>query len=157
MERIHAIRSRLPRVALSTDVIVGFPSETEEDFRATRDAMNEAGFDMAYIFRYSTRSGTRAAKELTDDVAQKVKEERNQALLLDLDRRAEQQNREYLGQTIEVLVEGPSKRNSERWTGRSRTNKVCLFRMTPGVAVGLTVDLLVERTTSHALYGVVRL
>jgi len=154
--KISAIRSRCGTVSLSTDVIVGFPSETEEDFRATQEAMDKAGFDMAYVFRYSPRAGTKAADELVDDVPKAVKEERNQVLLRDLETRAQRQNQDYLGKVVDVLVEGPSRRNSERWTGRSDTNKVCIFEPSSGVVQGAIVDLLVERTTSHALYGVVR-
>lgn len=156
LRKVSAIRARVGRVSFSTDVIVGFPSETDEDFQATREAMAQVGFDMAYVFRYSPRAGTKAAEELVNDVPKAVKEERNQLLLRDLEMRAERQNQDYLGKVVEVLVAGQSKRNRERWMGRSETNKVCIFEPSPGVVEGTIVDILVERTTSHALYGVVR-
>jgi tRNA-2-methylthio-N6-dimethylallyladenosine synthase len=137
-------------------VIVGFPGETEEDFTATRDLMNEVGFDMAYIFRYSVRTGTKAAENLPDDVPEDVKMARNQLLLADLDKRVKTMNKRYVGRDLEVLVEGPSKRNSARWTGRSDTNKVVIFEPVPELKVGDFVTVHIDRTTSHSLFGQVR-
>lgn len=153
LDRIQRIRERLDDVAFSTDIIVGFPTETPEDFAATREVMATVGYDMAYIFRYSVRTGTKAADTLPDDVAEEVKMERNQLLLDDLDRRVAVANRRYVGRAVEVLVEGPSKRNAERWTGRSDTNKVVLFSPSPGLAPGDLVTVRIERTTSHSLFG----
>ncbi len=152
LDVVNQIKQRLPAVAFSTDVIVGFPGETEEDFERTRRVMDEVGFDMAYIFKYSPRGGTKAA-ELADDVPQEVKERRNQILLKDLEERVRQQNRAYLGQVVEVLVTGPSKRNAERWSGRSRTNKTCIFEPGPGMQPGQLVKLSIDRTTAHSLFG----
>jgi tRNA-2-methylthio-N6-dimethylallyladenosine synthase len=153
LDRVQKIRERLNDVAFSTDVIVGFPGETDEDFQATRDLMNEVGFDMAYIFRYSVRTGTKAAENLIDDVPEDVKMERNQLLLADLDKRVKAMNKRYVGQDLEVMVEGPSKRNSERWTGRSDTNKVVIFDPVEGLQVGDFVTVRIDRTTSHSLFG----
>lgn len=152
LNRIEAIRHRLDRVAFSTDVIVGFPGETDAEFDATREAMDRAGFEMAYVFKYSPRAGTKAA-ELPDDVPREVKEERNRILLDDLERRSKEANRAYVGQAVEVLVEGPSKRNSERWTGRSRTNKVCIFAPTAQMNVGDLVDVRITHATANSLFG----
>lgn len=153
LDRIARIRARLDDVAFSTDVIVGFPSETAEEFAATRELMEQVGFDMAYIFRYSVRTGTKAAEKLIDDVPEEVKMERNQLLLADLERRVEASNRRYVGRAVEVLVEGPSKRNPSRWSGRSDTNKVVLFAPTAGLEPGDLVTVQVDRTTAHSLFG----
>jgi len=150
--RLEAIRSRLPDVTFSTDVIVGFPGEGEADFQATRDVMDEVGFDMAYIFKYSPRNGTKAA-ELPDDVPQEVKEERNRILLADLETRTAASNTRYIGATVEVLAEGPSKRNPARWQGRTRTNKMCIFQPDPDLTPGALVEVIVNRTTANSLFG----
>ncbi|HPY91153.1 MAG TPA: radical SAM protein, partial [Lentisphaeria bacterium] len=152
-DRIAAIRSRLPEVAFSTDVIVGFPTETEEDFRETRELMAEVAFDMAYIFRYSPRTGTKAAEKFPDDVPEEVKHERNQALLDDLKQAAIVRNRSFQGRVLEVLVEGVSKRNPDRWTGRCDLNKTCNFAPTPGLAPGMLAPFRVLRTSANSLFG----
>jgi tRNA-2-methylthio-N6-dimethylallyladenosine synthase len=153
LARIEAIRARLSDVCFSTDVIVGFPGETEDDFAATRTAMAAVGYDMAYIFKYSPRAGTSAHARLRDDVPQAVKEERNQVLLADLERRVAQANKSYVGRTVEVLLEGPSKRNSKRWAGRSDTNKVCIVEPRPGLHPGDLTQIRITRATAHALFG----
>jgi len=152
MGRIDDIRRGLPDATFSTDIIVGYPSETEEEFNATRRLMNDVGFDMAYIFKYSPREGTLAAS-MPDDVPQAVKEERNQLLLKDLAARAANSNKAYLRQSVEVLVEGPSKRNAARWSGRSRTNKTCIFNPVGGVSPGDLARVRITRTTPNSLFG----
>ncbi len=152
-DRIAAIRNRLPEVAFSTDIIVGFPTETDEDFRQTRELMAEVAFDMAYIFRYSPRTGTKAAEKFPDDVPEDVKHERNQALLDDLEQAAIARNRSFQGRVLEVLVEGVSKRNPDRWTGRSDLNKTCNFAPTPGLAPGMLASFRVLRTSANSLFG----
>jgi tRNA-2-methylthio-N6-dimethylallyladenosine synthase len=149
---VQQIRERLPQVCFTTDIIVGFPGETEADFAATREMMEEVGFEMAYIFKYSPRTGTKAA-ETADDVPVAVKEERNRLLLADLEARSAAANRRYIGQFVEVLVEGESKRNPQRWTGRSRTGKVCLFTPPPGLARGDMITLQINRSTANSLFG----
>jgi tRNA-2-methylthio-N6-dimethylallyladenosine synthase len=153
LARIRSLRERLPEVGFSTDVIVGFPMETDAEFAATRQAMHEAGFDMAYIFKYSPRPGTHAAETLPDDVPQAVKDERNQVLLADLAARAESANTRYQGRTVRVLVEGESKRNPARWTGRSDTSKVCIFPRPAGMQPGDLVEVIINRTTANSLFG----
>jgi tRNA-2-methylthio-N6-dimethylallyladenosine synthase len=152
LDTIRQIRARKPEVTFSTDIIVGFPGETAEDFEATRAVMREVGFDMAYIFKYSPRRGTKAA-ELPDDVPQSVKEERNQILLQELNEHVTRANRELVGRTVEVLVEGESKRNSQRWSGRTRTNKVCIFKPVANLQAGDLVQVTIDRTTAHSLFG----
>ncbi len=153
MARIEAIKSRLPEVAFSTDVIVGFPTETEEEFGMTRKLMQDVGFDMAYIFRYSPREGTKSADTMPDDVADSVKHERNQILLADLEEYASLRNNDFKGRVLPVLVEGVSKRNSTKWTGRSDLNKTCNFNPVPGLEVGDMVNLRITRCSANSLGG----
>jgi tRNA-2-methylthio-N6-dimethylallyladenosine synthase len=154
---VGRLKQSIPGATFSTDVIVGFPGETDEDFAATRAMMDEVGFEMAYVFKYSPRSGTKAAG-WPDDVPQGAKEERNQILLDDLGRRASRSNRRYGGGTVEVLVEGESKRNAAKWTGRSRDGKVCIFERPEGLESGDLATVEVTRTTANSLFGrVVRL
>ena len=149
------LRAAAPGISFSTDVIVGFPTETEADFQATRELMDRVGFDNAFIFKYSPRQGTRSAMTMTDDVPQEVKEERNQILLADLERRAEAANKKLVGQTFELLVEGPSKRNSARWSGRTDTFKQAVFTPDPAnpVKCGDFVRVKIVRSTATTLYG----
>ena len=150
---VDAIRDRLDRVAFSTDVIVGFPSETEDDFAATRELMRRVGFDMAYIFKYSPRRGTPAAERHVDDVPAETKLRRNQVLLEDLEGSVATRNQACVGQCVEVLVEGPSRRNAARWQGRSDTNKVVIFDPVGTTSPGALVRVAVERGTAHSLFG----
>ena len=115
--------------------------------------MNDIAFDMAYIFKYSPRAGTRAAG-LADDVPQAVKEERNQILLQDLERRTGTANARFVGRRVEVLVEGRSKRDARRWTGRTRAAKVCIFPPAEGVEAGGLIEVRIERVTPNSLFGV---
>lgn len=146
------LRDKCPQMTFSTDIIVGFPGETEDDFEATRKIARDIGFDMAYIFRYSVRSGT-AAERLGDDVPPQTKEQRNQILLADLEAYNHQHNPRFEGHTVEILVEGPSKRNARRWTGRTRTNKVCLFEPDGWGEPGALRAVTVTRTTASSLFG----
>lgn len=152
LEIVNKLKAKMPGISFSTDVIVGFPGETEEDFKATRDLMNEVGYDNAYIFKYSPRKGTKSA-ELKDDVPIAVKEERNQILLADLAARSEASNKAMNGKLVEVLVEGVSKRNSERMSGRSRSNRVVIFNPVPGIGAGDIVTVRIDRTSAVSLFG----
>jgi tRNA-2-methylthio-N6-dimethylallyladenosine synthase len=149
---VEKLKKLIPDITFSTDVIVAFPGETEEDFNATRKIMNEVGFDNAYIFKYSPRKGTKAA-EMPDQIAQETKEMRNQILLEDLALRTQKHNEQMIGKKYEVLVEGPSKRNSKRWSGRTRTNKVALFEPDERTKRGDLVELEIFRCTSMSLFG----
>ena len=124
---IEQVRERSPGLGLTTDVIVGYPGETEEDYHATYKLLEEVEFDNAFIFRYSPREGTRAAKEKANEVPEKVKEERNQDLLRLLTRQAKARAKGRIGSLVEILVEGPSKTNPDRLTGRTRQNWPVVF------------------------------
>lgn len=150
---IEAIRAHCPEATFSTDVIVGFSGETEDDFTRTRELMQAVEYDMAYIFRYSVRTGTKAEGSYPDDVPEEVKHQRNQLLLADLEATVARRNGAFAGRTVEVLVEGVSKRNASRWTGRTGLNKVCLFTPLDTTRPGDLLQVKITRTTAHSLFG----
>ena len=133
LEAVAKLRSFDPEFAVTTDVIVGYPGETEEDFEETRTLMDEAGFDNAFIFKYSPRPGTRSAV-LPDDVPTAEKERRDQVLLADQERRGQARNDRLVGTVREVMVEGPSKRNRARWSGRDGGNRIVVWDIQNGDA-----------------------
>ena len=149
---VERLRARMPEMGLSTDIIVGFPSETAEDFEATRRFMDEMRFDNAFIFKYSPRLGTPAA-DLEDDVPDDEKMRRNKVLLSDQDRRGLALNSRAIGDAVEVLVQGVSRRNQSRWAGRTRTNKIVVFEPREGLCAGDTVDVRIQRAMAQTLYG----
>ncbi len=149
-EIVQALRAVRPGMYFSTDIIVGFPGETAEDFEQTRELFEACNFDMAYIFKYSVRTGTPAA-ELPDQIPDEVKEERNQILLDLLRRNSERRNATLIGTEQEVLVEGPDK-TGQRYTGRTRGNRVTIFDADPRL-VGQLVPLRIERASVSTLYG----
>jgi tRNA-2-methylthio-N6-dimethylallyladenosine synthase len=118
LKKIEQLRRDVPEISLSTDIIVGFPGETDEDFDATARLMRDVGFDNAYIFKYSPRPGTDAAAR-EDDVPQEIKEDRNQRLLALQRDILEHKQRAMLETTTELLIEGPGKRPGQ-WFGRTR-------------------------------------
>ncbi len=150
MEIVDALRAVQPEMYLSTDVIVGFPGETEEDFAQTRELFEACNYDMAYVFKYSIRTGTPAA-ELGDQVPDEVKERRNQVLLGILQKNSLRRTAALVGTIEEVLVEGRDK-SGERFTGRTRGNRVCVFDADPRL-VGQLVPLKIERASVSTLYG----
>ena len=154
LDIVDRLRAVVPDMYFSTDVIVGFPGETEADFEETRSLFDAVGYDMAYIFRYSIRSGTPAAV-LPDQIDESVKMERNQILLDLLSRHSDRRNTGLIGSVQEVLVEGPSKRR-DRFTGRTRGNRVVHFDATDRL-VGSLVPVKIERATTSSLYGEVQL
>ncbi len=146
------LRQTMPTIAITTDIIVGFPSETEQDFEDTRRVMDEVGFDNSFIFKYSPRPGTPAA-EMPDDVSEDEKMRRNQVLLDDQDRRSLALNQKLIGTETEVLAEGPSLRNSSRWSGRSPQNKIVVFEPKDGVKVGETLKIRIKDAHPQTLFG----
>ena len=123
---IGKLRRVKPEMGITTDVIVGFPGETEEDFEQTLSLAREADFDNAYIFKYSPRKDTPAAT-MPDQLPTEVKEERNERLLTQLNNQAARRYEALVGQTTQILVEGPSKRNAARMMGRTRCGKIVVF------------------------------
>jgi tRNA-2-methylthio-N6-dimethylallyladenosine synthase len=151
---VARLRDAVPGVAITTDIIVGFPGESASDFDATRRAMDEIGFDNAFIFKYSPRPGTPAA-DWVDDVTDEEKMRRNQVLLADQTRRGLAIHSRLVGTGVEVLVEGVSPRNERRWSGRTRTNKIVVFEPVGGIAEGDLVTVTVEKAMEQSLLGTV--
>jgi tRNA-2-methylthio-N6-dimethylallyladenosine synthase len=149
-EIVRSLRAVKQDMYFSTDVIVGFPGETEEDFEQTRSLFEECNYDMAYVFKYSIRSGTPAA-ELGDQIPDEVKEHRNQVLLKFLQDNSTRRSSELVGSVQEVLVEGPDK-TGRRFTGRTRGNRVAIFEADARL-VGQLVPLRIERASVSSLYG----
>jgi tRNA-2-methylthio-N6-dimethylallyladenosine synthase len=149
-EIVDALRAVQPGMYFSTDVIVGFPGETDEDFEQTRELFEACNYDMAYVFKYSIRTGTPAA-DLADQVPEETKEQRNQILLDVLRRNSERRNAALLGTVEEVLVEGPDQ-TGKRFTGRTRGNRVCVFDAAPRL-IGALVPLKITRASVSTLYG----
>ncbi len=148
---VEKIRAARPDIAITTDVIVGFPGETEEDYAATRELVQRLEFDNAFIFRYSKRKDTPAA-EMAGQVAEPVKEARNQDLLAVVDESAKRKTAELVGRNVEILCEGPSKSNPDRLMGRTRTNKIVIFEG-GGRHIGQIFDVHVTRSSGFSLYG----
>ena len=149
-EIVDSLRAVRPDMYFSTDVIVGYPGETEEDFQQTKELFEACNFDMAYIFKYSIRSGTVAA-ELEDQITDEVKEARNQALLDVLRVNSKRRNESLVGTVQKVLLEGPDK-TGQHFTGRTRGNRVVIIDADPRL-VGEIVDVNVTRSTISTLYG----
>ena len=127
LQRVAAIRSYMPDCAISTDVIAGFCSETEDDHRQTLSLFEEVGFDAAFMFYYSERPGTLAARKYPDDVPQDVKTRRLEEIIAVQNKLSLESNRRDVGKTFEVLVEGPSKRDPAQLCGRAGNNKMCVW------------------------------
>lgn len=150
--KIEMIREKIPDCALSTDVIAGFCSETVEDHRATMDIMSWVGYDSAYMFKYSERPGTLAAKKFDDDVSEEEKIRRLNEII-DLQRELSlQSNRKDIGKTFEVLVEGMSKRDENKYFGRTSQNKVVIFDK-QNTRKGDYIKVKIDDCTSATLFG----
>ena len=146
------IKEKIPDIGLTTDIIVGFPGETEEDFQDTMDVVNEVGFENAFMFMYSKRSGTPAAT-MEEQVDEQVKSERLQQLMRLQNYKAKEESQKYLGKTVKVLVEGPSRKNPEMLTGRTSTHKIVLFK-SPGIDLkGKFVNTKIYEAKTWTLYG----
>ena len=152
LERVRRIREVLPGCGITTDVIAGFCSETEEDHQQTLDLFRKVGFDYAYMFYYSERPGTLAARHYPDDVPLDVKTRRLNEIIALQNELSLKSNQNDVGKTFRVLVEGPSKKNPEELCGRSGSNKMCVF---PGGGhkAGDYVDVKVLSCTSATLIG----
>jgi tRNA-2-methylthio-N6-dimethylallyladenosine synthase len=151
LEITRKLRAVKPNIGLTTDFIVGFPGETETDFQETLSLVREVEFDQAYLFKYSERRDTPAAS-MPDQVPQEVREERLQGLLALVNELAGRRYEALVGQRVEILVEGPSKRNPERLTGRTRCNKIVVF---DGAErhLGQAMQVKVVKAGSFTLYG----
>jgi tRNA-2-methylthio-N6-dimethylallyladenosine synthase len=151
LDLVARLKEALPDISLTTDIIVGFPGETDEDFAQTLSLVEECGFDGAYTFIYSARPGTEAADAMDDDVPEAVKKERIAALVELVQRQARERARRFVGSTREVLAEGPSRTDPRRRRGRLRQNITVNF--TGHAEPGSLVPVHIEDATSTTLSG----
>jgi tRNA-2-methylthio-N6-dimethylallyladenosine synthase len=151
VDLVRRIRHAREGISITTDIIVGFPGETEEDYKQTRDLVEEIQFDNAFVFRYSPRRDTPAA-EVPDQIDEHIKEQRNQDLLRVVNESTRRSGQRLVGRSVEVLCEGPSKTNSARLMGRTRTNKIVVFEGTEKL-IGEIVDVHVQHANGFSLYG----
>jgi len=171
VDLVTRIRQTRQEIAITTDIIVGFPGETEEDYRQTRELTRQIQFDNAFVFRYSPRSGTPAA-DMPDQIDEFVKEARNHDLLEVVNKSNRRILEGLIGTEVEVLCEGSSKTNPARMMGRTRTNKIVVFPPSPGrlrddgsagerlrrkaegnELVGELINVRIERANGFSLYG----
>jgi tRNA-2-methylthio-N6-dimethylallyladenosine synthase len=152
MERVDAIHDIIPDCSLSTDIITGFCTETDEDHKESLSLMEWAGFDFAYMFKYSERPGTKAARRLRDDVSETTKSERLSEMIALQNRLSVKSKKSDIGMVFDVLVEGFSKRSAEYLSGRTSQNKVVVFPE-GDFKKGEYVRVLIERCTSATLIG----
>jgi len=148
---IAALRERCPEMCISTDIIVGFPGETEEDFEQTRQAFADIRFDMAFIFKYSVRPGT-TAEPLGDPVSEAVKLERNQILLDQLGEYSLARNQSYVGREEAVLIEGPARKGEGMYMGRTRTHRKVIAPASERL-IGETVPVRITEAGATTLLG----
>lgn len=151
VDLVRRIRDARKGISITTDIIVGFPGEAEEDYKQTRDLVEEIQFDNAFVFRYSPRRDTPAA-EVPDQIDEHIKEQRNQDLLRVVNESTRRSGQRLVGRSVEVLCEGPSKSNSARLMGRTRTNKIVVFEGGEKL-IGEIVDVHVQHANGFSLYG----
>ncbi len=152
IEICESMKAARPGLAITTDIIVGFPGETEEDFQASIDTCERLRFDNAFVFRYSKRRNTPAA-EMEDQLSETEKEQRNQRLLEVIDRIAKEKNAALVGTRQQVLCEGPSKNNPTTLSGRTSQNKIVIFRGDASRLTGQLLDIQIEESSGFTLYG----
>ncbi len=152
MDRINAIKEILPDCSVSTDMIAGFCSETDEDHRESLSLMEWAGYDFAYMFKYSERPGTKAARKYKDDVPEEVKSERLTEMIALQNKLSARSKKQDVGKVFEVLIEGTSKRSEEQFHGRTSQNKVVVFPA-HGLKKGDYVNVKIVKSTSATLTG----
>ncbi len=152
LDRVAAMRRMIPDVAIGTDIFCGFSDETEEDHQQSLDLMREVKFDMAFMFKYSERPGTVAAKRMEDNVPEEIKLQRLDEIIKLQNKIANQSNQNDIGKTFEVLVEGFSKRSKEQLFGRTSQNKVVIFPR-EGRRIGEFIYLKIVSASSATLFG----
>ena len=151
VDLVRRTRQARAGLAITTDIIVGFPGETEEDYKQTRDLVEELQFDNAFVFRYSPRRHTPAA-EMPGQIDEHIKEERNRDLLSIVNEATRRSGERLVGRNVQVLCEGLSKINPTRLMGRTRTNKIVVFEGNEKL-IGEIVDVHVQRANGFSLYG----
>lgn len=153
MNRIDAIRSIIPDCAISSDIIAGFCTETEEDHQETLSIMDYVGYDFAFTFSYSERPGTLAARKLADDVPEEVKKRRLAEILVKQQETSLYRLQQNVGKTLRILVEGTSKKSRTDYCGRNDQNAMVVFPATEEIKPGQYVNVFIERCTSATLLG----
>jgi tRNA-2-methylthio-N6-dimethylallyladenosine synthase len=151
LELVRQLRRVQPAIGLTTDIIVGFPGETEEDFAQTLSLVTEAQFDNAYLFKYSPRRDTPAAA-MPEQLPEDIKEQRHARVLEEVNAIGRRRYAQQVGRTLEILVEGPSKNNPARLMGRTRCNKIVLMEG-GGRHLGRLIDMNITRAGAFTLYG----
>lgn len=151
LELVEKLRRKTPDIAITTDIIVGFPGETEEDFEETLDIVRKVGFDSAFTFLYSIRKGT-TAENFPDQVAEEVKHERFNRLVEEMNRISAEKNKALVGQVVEVLAEGKSKTNKALYSGRTGGHKLVNFKTDEDVT-GRMVKVLITESSTFSLTG----
>ena len=152
LERVSAIRRIIPDCAITTDIFVGYHSETEEDHKLSLSLMREVGYDSAFMFKYSERPGTYASKHLPDDVPEEVKLRRLEEMIQLQTALSAEANRREVGKVVEVLTEGFSKRSREQLFGRTEQNKVVVFNKGNHL-IGERVNVRITESSSATLKG----
>ncbi len=153
LELVRKLRRSRPGIGITTDIIVAFPGETEEEFGQTLSLVEEAGFDNAFVFKYSPREGTPAAG--LPQIPPEVNRRRHAALLDRVSRIGERRYREFVGRRERILVEGPSRRNPDRLQGRTGCNKIVVFEGSESL-IGTLIEADIHRAGSFTLYGKLR-
>ncbi|CAF0689941.1 tRNA (N6-isopentenyl adenosine(37)-C2)-methylthiotransferase MiaB [Candidatus Methylacidithermus pantelleriae] len=148
---VERLKEKIPDITLGTDIIVGFPGETDEDFLQTKELVRRVGFDQAFIFRYSPRRGTPAA-EFPNQVPEEVKYQRNYELLALHETLVREKAKNWIGKVMEVLIEGPTKKDPSRYEGRSQWNHLVIVPGDPRL-LGRLVQVQITETTGHTYYG----
>lgn len=154
LEIVRKLREVDPDIAISTDIIVGFPGETEEEFEETLTLCEEVRYDSAFTFLYSVRKGTPAEK-FENQIPEEIKHERFNRLVDVINRISAEKNAEYVGRIEKVLVDGPSKNNSKTYGGRTESFKLVNFRGTPDM-IGQVIDVLITGANTFSLEGEVK-
>lgn len=152
MEIVEKLRATCPDLSISTDIIVGFPGETEEDFLDTLSLVREVEYDSAFTFIYSPRVGTPAAK-YDNQIPENIKHERFDRLVEEVNRCSAKKNSEYLGRIVDVMVDGPSKNDADAWSGRTDTFKLVNFTSEEPLTEGQMVSVRITETKTFSLDG----
>ena len=155
LELVDKIRTAVPDIAITTDIIVGFPGETEEDFQETLDVVRKAKYDSAFTFIYSKRSGTPAAT-MDNQVPEEVKRVRLQTLMDVQNEISYELNKPMEGQVFDIIVEGPSPRDEDMWFGRTSGNKMVLFPKDDSLSIGETVPAYIDKAQTWVCYGTIQ-
>ncbi|TCC97662.1 tRNA (N6-isopentenyl adenosine(37)-C2)-methylthiotransferase MiaB [Pedobacter hiemivivus] len=155
INRVDAIRRIIPGCAISSDIIAGFCTETEEEHQETLSIMDYVGYDFAFTFSYSERPGTLAARKYADDIPEEVKKRRLAEILLKQQQTSLFRLQQFVGKTVRILVEGTSKKSDKDFCGRNDQNAMVVFPASEGVKAGQYVNVHVDRCTSATLLGTV--